>query len=97
MTKPSMWLCAQRRLRSAWVAKDPRFLHADSEYSDQTGRMPRLICFFAGRALSLLVLSRGGSNVNSQISATVSLFAHSFTARYSEKGGCGSEQFSFWF
>ena len=31
-------LCAQ------WVAKDPRFLHADSEESDQTGRMPRLIC-----------------------------------------------------
>ena len=30
-------LCAQ------WVAKDPRFLHADSEDSDQTGRMPRLI------------------------------------------------------
>ena len=50
-------LCAQRRLRSAWayaqsdqsslcaqwVAKDPRFLHADSEDSDQTGQMPRLI------------------------------------------------------
>ena len=29
-------LCAQ------WVAKDPRFLHADSEDSDQTGRIPRL-------------------------------------------------------
>ena len=23
-----------------WVAKDPSFLHADSEDSDQTGRMP---------------------------------------------------------
>ena len=31
-------LCAQ------WVAKDPSFFHADSEDSDQTGRMPRLIC-----------------------------------------------------
>ena len=30
-------LCAQ------WVAKDPSFLHADSEDSDQTGWMPRLI------------------------------------------------------
>ena len=30
-------LCAQ------WVAKDPSFLQADSEDSDQTGRMPRLI------------------------------------------------------
>ena len=36
-------LCAQR------VAKDPRFLHADSEDSDQTGQLPRLIWAFAGR------------------------------------------------
>ena len=36
-------LCAQR------VPKDPKFLHADSEDSDQTGRMPRLIWVFAGR------------------------------------------------
>ena len=35
-------LCAQ------WVAKDPSFLHADSEDSDQPGRMPRLIWVFAG-------------------------------------------------
>ena len=56
-------LCAQRRLRSAWasaqsdqssqraqwVAEDPMFLHADSEDSDQTGQMPRLIWVFAGR------------------------------------------------
>ena len=44
-------LCAQ------WVAKDPRFPHADSEDSDQTGRMPRLIWVFAGHTLNLLVLS----------------------------------------
>ena len=62
MKKPAKWLCAQRRLRSAWaspqsdqsslctlwVAKDPSFLHADSKDSDQTGRMPRLIWVFAG-------------------------------------------------
>ena len=56
VSKPTKWRCAQRRLRSAWasaylirvvlcanwVAKDPRFLHADSEDSDQTGRIPRL-------------------------------------------------------
>ena len=56
MTKPTKWLCAQRRLRSAWaftqsdqsslrtqpIAKDLSFLHADSEDSDQTGRSPRL-------------------------------------------------------
>ena len=32
-----------------WVAEDPMFHHADSEDSDQTGRMPRLIWVFAGR------------------------------------------------
>ena len=36
-------LCAQ------WVAPDPSFLHADSEDSAQTGRMPRLIWVFDGR------------------------------------------------
>ena len=36
-------LCAQ------WVAKDPSFLSVDSEDSDQTGRMHRLIWVFAGR------------------------------------------------
>ena len=58
MTKPTKWMCAQRRLWSAWagpslcthwVAKDPSFLDADSEGSDQTGQMPRLIWVFAGR------------------------------------------------
>ena len=48
-------LCAQ------CVAKDPSFLHADSEGSDQTGRMPRLVSVFAGRTLILLVLSCRGS------------------------------------
>ena len=64
MTKPTKWhvrpantqislgirpvwsessLCAQR------VSKDLNFLHADSEDSDQTGRVPRLIRVFAGR------------------------------------------------
>ena len=47
-------LCAQ------WVAKDPRFLHTDSE-DYQTERMPRLISVSAGRTLSLLVLSCRGS------------------------------------
>ena len=73
MTKQTKWLYAQRRLISAWtvwsesslsaqwVAKDPSFLQADSEDSDQTGRMPRLIWVFAGRTLILLVLSCRGS------------------------------------
>ena len=51
-------LCAQ------WVAKDPIFLHADSEDSDQTGWMPRLIWVFAWHTVILLVLSWGGSIIN---------------------------------
>ena len=56
-------MCTQRRQNSLgirpvwsesslcglWVAKDRRYLHADSEGSDQTGRMPRLIRVLAGR------------------------------------------------
>ena len=45
------------------VAKDPSFLHACSEDSDQTERMPRLIWVFAGCTLTLLVLSCRGSTV----------------------------------
>ena len=76
MTKPTNSVCAQWRLRSAWasgwpessvcaqwVAKDPSFLHADREDSDQTGRMPRLIWAFAGRTATLLVLTCRGSNI----------------------------------
>ena len=39
----------QSSLCTQWVAKDLSFLHADSEDSDQSGRMPRLIWVFAGR------------------------------------------------
>ena len=64
MTKPTYWhVCPAKTqislgirpvwsassLCARWVAKDPNFLHADSEVSDQTGRMPRLIWVFAGR------------------------------------------------
>ena len=48
-------LCAQ------WIARDPSFLHADSEDSDQTGRMPRLFWVFARRTATFLVLSCRGS------------------------------------
>ena len=39
---------SESSLCTLWVAKDPLFLHADSEDSDQTLRMPRLIWVFAG-------------------------------------------------
>ena len=70
MTKPTKWVCAQQRLRSAWsesllcahwVAKEPCFLHADSEDSDQTGQIPRLIWVFTGANVILFVLSWRGS------------------------------------
>ena len=63
MTKPTKWsvhpaktqislgihpVWSESLLWARWVAKDPRFPHADSEDSDQTGRMPRLIWVFAG-------------------------------------------------
>ena len=40
---------SESSLYAQWVAKGPSFLYADSEDSDQTGRMPRLIWVFAGR------------------------------------------------
>ena len=69
MTKPTKWLCAQQRLRSAWASAwrnlGPLATHwAHSEDSDQTGRMPRLIWVFAGRTLTLLVLSCRSSFVD---------------------------------
>ena len=75
MTKPTKWLCAQRRLRSTWASaqSDQSSLSvwrklgslathwAHSEDSDQTGRMPSLIWVFARGTARLLVLSWGGS------------------------------------
>ena len=58
------WASAQSDQSSMcahWVAKEPSFLHADSEDSDQTGWMPRLICLswvhmpFVGFVMSWLV------------------------------------------
>ena len=55
MTKPTKWhVCPaktldqpgqsdQSSLCAQWVAKDTSFLRVNSEDSDQTGRMPRLI------------------------------------------------------
>ena len=39
---------SESSLCTQWVAKDPSFLHANREDSDQTGRMPRLIGVIAG-------------------------------------------------
>ena len=79
MTTPTKRVCAQRRLRSAWASTQSDqesslsawgklgslATHwAHSEASDQTGRMSRLIWVSAGRTVTLLVLSRGGSSLN---------------------------------
>ena len=64
-TQISLDICpvwSESSLCDQWEAKDPSFLHADSEDSDQIGRMPWLIRVFAGRTLILLVLSCRGSN-----------------------------------
>ena len=74
MTKPTKWVYAQRRLRSAWAfAQSEPLLFSwrnlrslathwvHSKDSDQNGRMPRLIWVFAGRTVTLLVLSCCGS------------------------------------
>ena len=76
MTKPTKWHVRPAKtrislgIRPVWsesslcdqcVAKGPSFLHVDSEDSDQTGRMPRLIWVFVGAHTILLVLSWGGS------------------------------------
>ena len=61
-TQISLGICpvwSESSLCAQWVAKDPSILHADSEDSDQTGQMPRLIWVFAGRTTTLLVLSWG--------------------------------------
>ena len=50
-TQISLGICpvwSESSLGTQWVAKDLSFLHADSEDSDQTGRMPRLIWVFVG-------------------------------------------------
>ena len=42
---------SESSLCTQWVAKETSFFRADSEDSDQTGRMPRLIWVFAGRLI----------------------------------------------
>ena len=77
MIKTTKWMCAQRRLGSAWAPAQsdqsslstwrklgPWATHwVQSEDSDQIGHSLRLIIVFAGRTVILLVLSWGGSNV----------------------------------
>ena len=55
---PESSLSAWRKLLSLAT----QWIH--SEYSEQTGRMPRLSWVFAGRTVILLILSRGGSQLS---------------------------------
>ena len=63
-------LCAQ------WVAKNPSFLHADSEDFDQTGRMPRLTWVFTGCTVILLVLSCRGLFLDVFFTKRIDVFQH---------------------
>ena len=90
MTKPTKWVCVQRRFRSAWASaqSDQSSLSAwrklgslathwaHSEDSDQTGRMPWLIWVFAGCTVTLLVLSCCSSFVLSMLISTRHNFGH---------------------
>ena len=68
-----------------WVAKDPSFLHANSEDSDKTGQMPRLILVFAGRTLTLLVLSCRGSSFMSATSINTLHTTYTYYTHYSHQ------------
>ena len=56
--KSESWLCTQ------WIAEDPKFLHVDSEDSDHTGQMPRLIRVFAGHTHFVGLSCHGSFVVN---------------------------------
>ena len=75
MTKPTKWrapsihpVWSESSSCAEWIAKDPSFLYADSEDSDQTGWMPRLIWVLAGCTVILLVLSWDGSVIETGVS-----------------------------
>ena len=89
ITKPTKWHCVQRRLRSAWASAQSdheswlsswiklgslatHWVH--NEDSDQTGWMPRPIWVFAGRIVTLLVLSCRGSSLFLDPSVILKLF-----------------------
>ena len=73
---------------SAWRKLGSIATHwAHCEDSDQTGRMPRLIWVFAGRTVTLLVLSRGGSN--KLLLCMIFIFNHVFFGRSNSKTETG--------
>ena len=79
-TEISLGICpvwSESSLCAQWAAKGPVFLHADSQDSDQTGRMPRLIWVFVGCTVILLVLSCRGtimSHVKVPYSSAVNVY-----------------------
>ena len=76
---------SESSLCSQWLAKNPSFLHVDSEDSDQPGWMPRLIWVFAGRTVTLLcpqlrrscgsILVSGGPSVRLSIRSSKTVHA----------------------
>ena len=51
---------SESSLSAQWVAKDQSFLHVESEDSDQTGQMPRLIWVFTGRTCHFVCFVMSG-------------------------------------
>ena len=79
MTKPTKWLCPQRRLRSAWASTQSDqsspalngWLRTQAYFmrtakTDQTGQMPRLIWVFAGHTFILFVLLKWNTRRKSE-------------------------------
>ena len=97
-------MCAQQRLRSAWasaqsdqsslcaqwVAKDPSFLHTDSEDSDETGRMPRLrgARWLSGRVSDSGARGRGFDTYRRRVvSLSKTLYSPKVLVNYPGSGG----------
>ena len=71
-----VWVWSESLL-SAWIKVGSLATYwAHSEDSDETGRMPRLIWFFAGRKVILLILSWDGSNTDDTKSKIVTYKVH---------------------
>ena len=76
---------SESSLCTQWVAKDPSFLHADSEDSDQTGRMPRLIWVFAGRTCHFVGFVMRGLKLNATTGTLVFLQTIWFSLIYKKQ------------
>ena len=119
-TKPTKWLCAQRRLRSAWasaqsdqsslcaqwVAKDPSFLHADSEdWSDRADAQADLslrwahshIVGFVMRRLILVTVSAPCKSTTRRFTTNRIFFTQALNDNHSTRSKCSAFRWQLWY